>query len=266
MEATGSATRREKAPRCLRSDAPSSPTASAAGSDAQAASALTARANTASAAMRTTSLARSRCRADIPVREGTTRSGLGEGRDFRYIGAVDLFGHWRQPLLVHLQVRRETGSIILRWDARRGRALLVACAPLRAVLRGGRVRPYRGRHRPDARLADQARPRAPATTTAPRRRARDVLLHGVREDERCEWHRQAGQAVTCDPGSAHGQKATSRRAARRRAELDASVLGHGPSHDARGAPRHVCPASRACGSISRPDAVPTAPGTVTNLA
>jgi hypothetical protein len=35
-----------------------------------------------------------------------------------------MFGRRRQPRLVHLQARRETGSIILRWDSRGGHALL----------------------------------------------------------------------------------------------------------------------------------------------
>jgi len=35
-----------------------------------------------------------------------------------------VFGHRRRPRLVHLEERREAGSIILRWDSRGGRALL----------------------------------------------------------------------------------------------------------------------------------------------
>ena len=35
-----------------------------------------------------------------------------------------MFGHRRRPRLVHLEERREAGSVILRWDSRGGRALL----------------------------------------------------------------------------------------------------------------------------------------------
>ena len=37
---------------------------------------------------------------------------------------IRVFGHKRRPRLVHLEGRREAGSVILLWDARGGRALL----------------------------------------------------------------------------------------------------------------------------------------------
>ncbi len=124
------------------------------------------------------------------MREGTTRSGLGEGRDFRYIGAVDLFGHWRQPLLVHLQVRRETGSIILRWDARRGRALLwrvlrseqgfAEGAFDHTVVGSGQTL-----------VSDQVRPGSRDDLGAGDAPPATVFYTIFCEDERGAWHRQA---------------------------------------------------------------------------
>ncbi len=141
-----------------------------------------------------------------------------------------LFGHRRQPRLVHFQARRETGSIILRWDARRGRALLWR------VLRS------------EQRFADGAFDHAvvgtgqillaESTNTGARDddAARAAYFYTVfAEDELGEWHRLAKVRLSAaDPRHGHGAEADFEAGNAPPGWLDASAL-----HSARsgGTPR-----------------------------
>ena len=165
------------------------------------------------------------------MREGTTRSGLGEGRDFRYIGAVDLFGHWRQPLLVHLQVRRETGSIILRWDARRGRALSWrVLRSERSFAEGAFDHTVVGLGQ--ILLAESANTGARDDDAA----ALATYFYAVfAEDERGEWHRLAKVKLSVtDPRLGHRAEGDFEAGGATSGWLDAGVLDTARS---RGTPR-----------------------------
>jgi hypothetical protein len=105
-----------------------------------------------------------------------------------------VFGHRRRPRLVHLEERREAGSIILRWDSRGGRALLwrvlrseqgfAEGAFDHTVVGSGQTL-----------LAESARTGAKDAAADP---AATYHYTVFAEDERGEWHRLAKVRLAVD--------------------------------------------------------------------
>jgi hypothetical protein len=105
-----------------------------------------------------------------------------------------VFGHRRRPRLVHLEERREAGSIILRWDSRGGRALLwrvlrseqgfAEGAFDHTVVGSGQTL-----------LAESARTGAKDVAADP---AATYHYTVFAEDERGEWHRLAKVRLAVD--------------------------------------------------------------------